>query len=104
VVSAGRGAVDKVEFGVSKTRRALLKVTTANGAPLPRGAAVSTEDGEFVTLVQEGGQVFLPNVLDIPALWIGAPGMERCALRFELPAEPDPNAYYETAPAKCRPQ
>ncbi|MGJ7513321.1 fimbria/pilus outer membrane usher protein [Pseudomonas baetica] len=102
VISAGRGAVDKVEFGVSKTRRVLLKVTTANGAPLPRGAAVNTEDGEFVTLVQEGGQVFLPNVLDIPALWISAPGLERCELRFELPAEADADAYYETAPAKCR--
>ncbi|WP_433736994.1 fimbria/pilus outer membrane usher protein [Pseudomonas putida] len=102
VISAGRGAVDKVEFGVNKTRRALLKVTTANGAPLPMGAVVNTEDGEFVTLVQKGGQVFLPNVLDIPALWISAPGIERCELLFELPAEPDPNAYYETAPAKCR--
>jgi outer membrane usher protein FimD/PapC len=102
VISAGRGAVDKVEFGVTLTRRALLKVTTANGAPLPRGAAVNTVDGDFVTLVQEGGLVFLPNVLDNPALFIKAPGLERCELRFELPADADTNAYYETAPAKCR--
>ncbi|VVQ01864.1 Outer membrane usher protein YraJ [Pseudomonas fluorescens] len=102
VVSAGRGAVDKVEFGVSLTRRALLKVTTANGAPLPRGATVNTEEGEFVTLVQDDGLVFLPNVLDRRALWISAPGLERCELRLELPEEADTNAYYETAPAKCR--
>lgn len=102
VISAGRGAVDKVEFGVSMTRRALLTVTTANGAPLPRGATVNTDDGEFVTLVQKGGLVFLPNVLDTRALWISAPGLERCELRFELPTQPDVNAYYETAPAKCR--
>ncbi|HEF4757827.1 TPA: fimbria/pilus outer membrane usher protein [Pseudomonas putida] len=102
VISAGRGAVDKVEFGVSMTRRALLKVTTPNGAPLPRGAAVNTEDGEFVTLVQEGGLVFLPNVLDTRALFIKAPGLERCELSFRLPEEADTNAYYETAPAKCR--
>ncbi|BCX70351.1 fimbria/pilus outer membrane usher protein [Pseudomonas izuensis] len=102
VISAGRGAVDRVEFGVTMTRRVLLKVTTANGAPLPRGASVNTEDGDFVTLVQEGGLVFLPNVLDTRALWISAPGLERCELRFELPADADTNAYYETAPAKCR--
>jgi outer membrane usher protein FimD/PapC len=102
VISAGRGAVDNIEFGLTLTRRALLKATTANGAPLPRGAAVNTEDGEFVTLVQDGGLVFLPNVLDSRALWITAPGMERCELRFELPADADTNAYYETAPAKCR--
>ncbi|HWT67599.1 MAG TPA: fimbria/pilus outer membrane usher protein [Pseudomonas sp.] len=102
VISAGRGAVDKVEFGVSMTRRALLQVTTANGAPLPRGAVVNTEDGEFVTLVQQGGQVFLPNVLDTRPLYISGPGLERCELRYELPEVADPDAYYETAPAKCR--
>ncbi|WP_237885311.1 fimbria/pilus outer membrane usher protein [Pseudomonas sp. PGPR40] len=102
VISAGRGAVDKVEFGITMTRRALLKVTTSNGAPLPRGATVNTEEGEFVTLVQDGGLVFLPNVLDSRALWITAPGLDRCELRFELPADADTKAYYETAPAKCR--
>jgi outer membrane usher protein FimD/PapC len=102
VISAGRGAVDNVEFSVTVTRRALLKATTANGAPLPRGAAVNTEDGQFVTLVQDGGLVFLPNVLDRRALWITAPGLERCELRFKLPADADTHAYYETAPAKCR--
>jgi outer membrane usher protein FimD/PapC len=102
VISAGRGAVDRVEFGVTMTRRALLKVTTSHGAPVPRGATVSTEDGEFVTLVQDGGQVFLPNVLDLRPLWITAPGLERCRLDFELPATADAEAYYETAAAQCR--
>lgn len=101
VISAGRGAVDSVEFGVSLTRRVLLKVTTDNGKPLPRGAAVNTSDGEFVTLVQDGGLVFLPNALDTRALWVSTPGMERCSLRFELPQDADPGAYYETAPARC---
>lgn len=102
VISAGRGAVDRVEFGVTMTRRALLKVTTSHGAPVPRGATVSTEDGEFVTLVQDGGQVFLPNVLDLRPLWITAPGLERCRLDFQLPVKADAEAYYETAAALCR--
>ena len=102
VVTAGRGAVDNIDFGITQTRRALLKVTTANGAPLPRGATVNTEDGEFITLAQEGGVVFLPNVLETPTLWITAPGMDRCQLSFELPAKADTDAYYETAAAQCR--
>ncbi|MBV7572910.1 fimbria/pilus outer membrane usher protein [Pseudomonas sp. PDM32] len=102
VISAGRGAVDNVEFGVTLTRRALLKATAENGAPLPRGAMVNTADGEFVTLVQDGGLVFLPNVLDAGTLWITAPGMDRCRLDFELPAKADTQAYYETATAQCR--
>lgn len=103
VISAGRGAVDTVQFGVAVTRRALLNVTTEDGRPLPRGAAVSTGDGEFVTLVQEGSQVFLPNVLDTRPLWIKAPGQARCRLDFTLPHNGDPEVYFETAPARCRP-
>ncbi|WP_164671426.1 fimbria/pilus outer membrane usher protein, partial [Pseudomonas viridiflava] len=64
MISAGRGAVDRVEFGVGLTRRMLLTVSNDQGAPLPAGASISTASGEFVTLVQDGSQVFLPNVLE----------------------------------------
>ena len=98
VVSAGRGAVDRVEFGVALTRRALLTLDTA----VPKGSTVTTEDGEFITLVQENNQVFLPDVLDTRPLWIKAPDQPRCHLRFTLPAKADPHVYYETAPARCQ--
>ncbi len=101
VITAGRGAVDRVEFGVALTRRALLTVITDHGAPLPRGATVSTADGEFVTLVQEGSQVFLPNVLDPRRLWVKAPGISRCELQVDLAEKADPQVYFETAPARC---
>lgn len=101
IISAGRGAVDRVEFGVGLTRRVLLTVSTDEGQPLPRGATVSTADGEFVTLVQESSQVFLPNVLNQTPLWITVPGNDRCELRFELPEKGDPSVYFETAPARC---
>ena len=101
VVTAGRGAVDRIDFGVAMTRRVLLTVTTDQGTSLPRGATVSTADGDFVTVVQEAGQVFLPNVINQPPLWIKAPGMAACSLQFELPAVGDPEVYFETAPARC---
>jgi len=103
MISAGRGAVDRVEFGVTLTRRVLLTARTEQGALLPRGASVSTAGGEFMTLVQDGGQVFLPNVLEQSALWVSAPGMTRCRLHFEVPAKGDPQVYFETAPARCTP-
>ncbi|OLY74381.1 outer membrane usher protein [Pseudomonas sp. ATCC PTA-122608] len=101
VISAGRGAVDRVEFGVAVTRRALLTVTTPQGQPLPRGATVSTADGEFVTLVQEGSQVFLPNVSDPRRLWVKGLGIKRCELHFSLEQKTDPQVYFETVAAQC---
>ncbi|WP_169871128.1 fimbria/pilus outer membrane usher protein [Pseudomonas proteolytica] len=101
MIQAGRGAVDRVDFGVSLTRRVLLTVSTDHGAPQPSGASVSTAEGEFVTLVQEGSQVFLPNVLDQPPLWITSPGGQRCLLRYTLAQKADPSVYFETAPARC---
>ena len=102
VIAAGRGAVERIEFGVGLTRRALLTVSTDDGAPLPRGASVSTAEGEFVTLVQDSSQVFLPNVLEQSTLWVTLPAGSRCVLRFELPKKADPSVYFETAPARCQ--
>ncbi|MBT2372114.1 fimbria/pilus outer membrane usher protein [Pseudomonas fluorescens] len=103
MISVGRGAVERVDFGLTLTRRVLLTVRTEDGMPLPRGASISTDSGEFVTLVQDGGQVFLPNVLEQPKLWVSGPGMERCTLHYELPAKGDPEVYFETAPVQCTP-
>ncbi|WP_347170380.1 fimbria/pilus outer membrane usher protein [Pseudomonas salmasensis] len=101
MISAGRGAVDRVEFGVGLTRRLLLTVSTDQGAPLPAGASVSSAEGEFITLVQEGSQVFLPNVLGQSTLWITTPQGSRCQLLYSLPEKADPSVYFETAPARC---
>lgn len=101
MISAGRGAVDRVEFGVGLTRRLLLTVNTDQGAPLPAGASVSSAEGEFITLVQEGSQVFLPNVLGQSTLWITTPQGSRCQLHYSLPEKADPSVYFETAPARC---
>ncbi|NCE90209.1 outer membrane usher protein [Pseudomonas sp. L13] len=101
MITAGRGAVDRVEFGVGLTRRLLLTVSTDQGAPLPAGASVSSDEGEFITLVQEGSQVFLPNVLGQSTLWITTPQGSRCQLRYSLPEKADHSVYFETAPARC---
>ncbi len=101
MITAGRGAVDRVDFGVALTRRLLLTVRTDQDQPLPRGAMVSTAQGEFVTLVQDGSQVFLPNVLEHTPLWVSTADSRRCELRYELPAKADPTVYFETAPARC---
>ena len=93
--------MERVEFGVGLTRRLLLTVSTEQGTPLPAGASVSNANGEFITLVQESSQVFLPNVLAPSTLWITTPQGRRCQLRYSLPEKADPSVYFETAPARC---
>lgn len=55
MISAGRGAVDRVEFGVGFIRRVAHRHRD-DGSPPPAGASVSSASGELVTL-QDGSQV-----------------------------------------------
>ena len=60
MISAGRGAVDRVEFGVGLTRRLLLTVSTDQGAPLPAGASVSSADGGSSPWCRKAARCFYP--------------------------------------------
>jgi outer membrane usher protein FimD/PapC len=55
-----------------------------------------------VGVVDAQGTVFLANAINLGRLWISGPELARCELHFELPEQPDVEAYYETAPAVCR--
>lgn len=103
VIQAGRGAVPRLAFATRITRRVLLQGVGASGELLPAGALVSDQDGRFVTLVQEGGSVFVANVVDSPLLFVKTPGQPTCALQFQLPDKADPQRYFETADAQCLP-
>lgn len=101
-VMAGRGAVERIGFNVMVTRRILLQVSDATGARLPAGAAVVDAQDAPVGVVDAQGTVFLANAINLGRLWISGPELARCELHFELPEQPDVEAYYETAPAVCR--
>lgn len=101
-IRAGRGAVPNVRFDAQTTRRALLKSVDASQRPLPRGALVLDEAGALITLVQDDGLVFVPDVLSHPRLWVQVEGQPLCELHFELPSRADTQAYFESAAAVCR--
>lgn len=103
VLQAGRGAVPRLAFGVQTTRRLLLQAVTSTGQALPAGALVSDGAGALVTLVQADGTVFVPNAQAIDQLWVRVAGQAPCELHYELAAEADPDAYFETTQAVCRP-
>ncbi|KVD06621.1 hypothetical protein WI77_26255 [Burkholderia ubonensis] len=103
-VTSGRGGVSAVTFDVVKVRRALLSARDDNGSHLPRGASVSDQDGNFITLVGDGGAVFLPDVGTRfpPTLIVRDAIGNECSLEFALPDKPDADAPYERANAQCR--
>lgn len=101
-IQAARGAVPRVKFPVSVTRRLLLQVLDDNGRRLERGANVSDEHGRLVTLVQENGVIFVPDFHASPELWSRTLDDQPCRLHVELSSAADPQAYYEKATAQCR--
>lgn len=101
-IQAGRGAVPVLQFDTLITRRALLRAVDQRDVPLPRGALVLGADDALVTLVQDNGVIFVPDVLDQPRLRVQVEGVAICELHFELPEQADTEAYFETAAAVCR--
>jgi outer membrane usher protein FimD/PapC len=102
MIQAARGAVPRVKFPVSVTRRLLLQVLDDNGRRLERGANVSDEHGRLITLVQENGVIFVPDFHASPELWSRTLDDQPCRLHVELSSAADPQAYYEKATVQCR--
>ncbi|WP_175171647.1 fimbria/pilus outer membrane usher protein [Achromobacter kerstersii] len=100
-----RGSVSAIDFAVVKVRRTLLTATYPGGEVVPKGAAVLSATGSFITLVGGGGQIFLPDAQALAApLTVAAADGARCELLFNLAASPDLDALYERAQATCEPQ
>jgi outer membrane usher protein FimD/PapC len=100
-VSAGRGSVHTLDFPVVKSRRALLRVTDAEGHAMGKGLSVLDANGSFVTAVVDDGKVFLTNGQLSEALSIHVGEGKSCALNFSLPEQPELEVYFETANATC---
>ncbi len=100
---AGRGAVERISMKGTRTRRLLLEVMDAEGNALPDGAPVIDGTGQFVTVVQGGGEVFLPNVAEQADFRVMLQGNDPCRLVFELGKKANPQTFYESASAVCVP-
>lgn len=100
-LNPGRGAVPFVTFDVQRTRRVLLSVTTANGQLPPKGSAVLSAEGQWITAVGARGKVYLPDANQAGVLHIQLDEERRCRLAFELPLMADEHAHYDVAEAQC---
>jgi len=99
------GAVVKVRFETENAgRAAVLRVTTADGAPLPFGAEVFDAAGNNVGTVAQGGRIILralkQDAGELVVRW-GDTADRQCALSYALPP-PAPGVTIATAQAACR--
>lgn len=99
---AARGSVNYVNFDVVRNRRVLVEVRDVKGEPLPHGASVFDSTGNFVTVVGDNGQLFLPDAANGMKLDVQVSGQTLCSLLLTLPEKAEQNGLYETASAQCR--
>jgi outer membrane usher protein FimD/PapC len=101
-ILAARGAIPRVRFASVVTRRLLLEVLDDADRRLDKGTAVTDEQGVPITLAQEDGAVFVPNVHSRPRLFSRNVDGRICELHFVLPERADSQLYFERAAARCR--
>lgn len=102
-VSPARGAISQVHFDAVSTRRALIAARGPDGKKLTAGAAVYSDSSEFLTVVDDDGNLFLPDVKPGMTVSVKAESAT-CRITLDtLPAQPaDEAALYETLIGICR--
>ncbi|WP_197062158.1 MULTISPECIES: fimbria/pilus outer membrane usher protein [unclassified Serratia (in: enterobacteria)] len=100
-IEVSRGAVKNINFGVVRTRRVLVDVVDAKGAPLVRGASIFDRLDNFVTVVGEKGQVFIPDATVNTIFSVQVSGSKLCEFTLSLPEKADLSGFYETSSASC---
>lgn len=103
IVDAGRGSVNFIHFDVVTVRRILLNATLTDGREVPKGAFVLDADKQFITTVVDGGQIFLINGVPDSELHVSLEDGKSCTLYFAIPANPNPDMFFEAADAVCWP-
>jgi outer membrane usher protein len=97
-----RGAIVRADFAVRKVARLVLTLLHAEGQPLPFGAQVSTQDGQRVAVVGQGGQALVavdaaPQTLEVR--WGESP-QRRCELEID-PAHMESEQGYRMQTLHC---
>lgn len=98
---AGHGSVTDTHFTLQQTRNGLLSVTLADGSPLPKGCAITTQDGSYVTTAVDVGTVFLADLND-PRSLMARWQQHSCTLSYSVPEKPEKGVAYENVNAVCR--
>lgn len=105
VVIPNQGAAVAAHFNAKSGRRMLLKLTDAQGQPLPFGAMASNETQPQESIVDEGGVLYIAGVNNQPQTWSvrwGNAANQQCRFTFSLPDNVVQNSAILNGSAMCR--
>ncbi|WMI98145.1 fimbria/pilus outer membrane usher protein [Pseudomonas chlororaphis subsp. aurantiaca] len=102
-IQAGRGSVNRVDFGVVSSRRILMTAKGTDGKPLDKGLSIFDGQNQYLTSVADHGQIFLPNIEADSRLTVSLAGGKSCSLNYTLAEKADVSAYFEAVDATCKP-
>ncbi|MFW0699753.1 fimbria/pilus outer membrane usher protein [Pantoea sp. R13S299] len=79
------GAVVRLDYKTSKGRPLLIRANQPNGNALPFGASVNDENGNLVTTVSQGGQIYVRLNKDVSRLHVswGKTANDNCLVNLE---------------------
>lgn len=94
-----RGSVATRRISVTRMRQLLLRVSDAEGKPVPLGASVYDESGAVIGIMASDGNLMLVN--DDIGRPIRLGGAHACTIAYEAPKRFDAESAYEEAEATC---
>jgi len=79
------GAVVRLDYKTSKGKPLLIRANQPNGNALPFGASVNDENGNLVTTVSQGGQIYVRLNKDVSRLHVswGKTANDKCLVNLE---------------------
>ncbi|WP_051673169.1 fimbria/pilus outer membrane usher protein [Pseudomonas chlororaphis] len=101
-VQAGKGSVSQITFEVMNSRRVLVRAIDSHGKPLAKGLSVFDSHNQFLTIVIDDGNIYLPQVASDTRLHVALADNQICSLDYEPGEQVDFSAHYESAQATCK--
>ena len=102
-VAPSYGAITLLKYETETGTPVMLQATRTDGKPIPVGAEVLDDKKQYLTMVGQGGLVFIRGLSPEGRLLVqwGPESDQRCTLQYRLPANIDKLQDYPKVAAPC---
>ena len=102
-VAPSYGAISMLEYATDAGAPVLLQATRSDGKPIPVGAEVLDDKGQYLAMVGQGDLIFARGLAPQGRLAVkwGQGSGQNCSLQYSLPAEPTTQQGYQKVTTQC---